>query len=85
MGFLTGKTAIITGVESLKGAPVEADDLRAGAAMIIAGLMAEGITEVENIIYIDRGYENVAEKLQKLGADIKRVPIINKEAVIKNA
>lgn len=80
-----GKMAVITGVPRLTPAPVKAVDLRAGAAMIIAGLMAEGITEVENIIYIDRGYENVAEKFQKLGADIKRVPIINKEAVIKNA
>ena len=80
-----GKMAVITGVPRLTPAPVKAVDLRAGAAMIIAGLMAEGVTEVENIIYIDRGYENVAEKFQKLGADIKRVPIINKEAVIKNA
>ena len=80
-----GKMAVITGVENLTPAPVKAVDLRAGAAMIIAGLMAKGITEVENIIYIDRGYENVAEKFQKLGADIKRVPIINKETVIKNA
>lgn len=80
-----GKMAVITGVEKLTPAPVKAVDLRAGAAMIIAGLMAEGVTEVENIIYIDRGYENVAEKFQKLGADIKRVPIVSKEAVIKNA
>lgn len=80
-----GKMAVITGVEALKPAPVKAVDLRAGAAMIIAGLMCEGTTEVDNIVYIDRGYENVAEKLKKLGADIKRVPIINKEAVFKNA
>ena len=80
-----GKMAVITGVKKLTPAPVKAVDLRAGAAMIIAGLMTEGITEVENIIYIDRGYENVAEKLQKLGADIKRVPVINKEAKLKNA
>lgn len=80
-----GKMAVITGVEKLTPAPVKAVDLRAGAAMIIAGLMAEGVTEVENIIYIDRGYENVAEKFQKLGADIKRVPIVIKEAVVKNA
>lgn len=80
-----GKMAVITGVEKLTPAPVKAVDLRAGAAMIIAGLIAEGITEVENIVYIDRGYENVAEKFQKLGADIKRVPVVNKEAVIKNA
>lgn len=80
-----GKMAVITGVERLTPACVKAVDLRAGAAMIIAGLMAEGITEVENIIYIDRGYENVAEKFQALGADIKRVPVINREPVLKNA
>ncbi len=80
-----GKMAVITGVEKLTPAPVKAVDLRAGAAMIIAGLMAEGITEVENTIYIDRGYENVAEKLQKIGADIKRVPIIERESSLKNA
>ena len=80
-----GKMAIITGVEKLTPAPVKAVDLRAGAAMVIAGLMAEGITEVENIIYIDRGYENLAEKFQKLGADIKRVPVLNRETAIKNA
>ena len=80
-----GKMAVITGVEKLTPAPVKAVDLRAGAAMIIAGLMAEGITEVENTIYIDRGYENVAEKFQQLGADIKRMPIINKEVTFKNA
>lgn len=80
-----GKMAVITGVEKLTPAPVKAVDLRAGAAMIIAGLMAEGITEVENTIYIDRGYENVAEKFQKLGAEIKRVPVLSKEANLKNA
>lgn len=71
---VNGKTAIINGVDKLNPAKVKAVDLRAGAAMIIAGLMAEGTTEVENTIYIDRGYENIAEKLQMLGADIKRVP-----------
>ncbi|MBR3968505.1 MAG: UDP-N-acetylglucosamine 1-carboxyvinyltransferase [Clostridia bacterium] len=80
-----GKMAVITGVEKLTPASVKAVDLRAGAAMIIAGLMAKGITEVENVIYIDRGYENVAEKFQLLGADIRRVPIINKEPIVKNA
>ena len=80
-----GKTAVITGVKKLTSAPVKAVDLRAGAAMIIAGLMTDGITEVENIVYIDRGYENVAEKLQKLGAEIKRVPILTKETTLKNA
>lgn len=68
-----GKSAIITGVERLKGAPVKANDLRAGAAMIIAGLVAEGETEITDIEYIDRGYEQVVEKLTAVGADIKRV------------
>lgn len=68
-----GKSAIITGVEELKPAPVRAVDLRAGAAMIIAGLMAKGETVVEEISHIDRGYELLTEKLSALGADIKRV------------
>jgi UDP-N-acetylglucosamine 1-carboxyvinyltransferase len=60
-------------VDALKAAPVEADDLRAGAAMVIAGLIAQGETYVENIKYIDRGYEDLIEKLSGVGADIKRV------------
>ena len=68
-----GQLAVIQGVEQLKGAPVKADDLRAGAAMIIAGLAANGVTEVEDILHVDRGYENVVEKFKGLGADIKRV------------
>ena len=70
--IVTGDTALITGVENLKAAPVEADDLRAGAAMVIAGLIANGETYVENIKYIDRGYEELIEKLTGVGADIKR-------------
>ncbi len=80
-----GKMAVITGVKSLNPAPVKAVDLRAGAAMIIAGLMAEGITEIEDIAYIDRGYENVVEKFTKLGAEIKRVPIIDGNVISKQA
>ena len=68
-----GKVCIIQGVEKLTGAPVQACDLRAGAAMVIAGLCAEGQTVVEDIHYIERGYENFVEKLQKLGADIQIV------------
>lgn len=68
-----GQLAVIRGVETLKGAPVKADDLRAGAAMIIAGLAANGRTEIEDILHIDRGYENVVEKFGSLGADIRRV------------
>lgn len=70
-----GKMAVITGKKALKPSPVKAVDLRAGAAMIIAGLMTEGKTEIEDIIYIDRGYECVVEKFTALGADIKRVPV----------
>ncbi len=68
-----GKVAVVQGIGRLKGAPVKADDLRAGAAMIIAGLAAEGVTEIENIHFIDRGYENIEKKLSALGADIRRV------------
>lgn len=68
-----GKIAVIEGVDELLGAPVKATDLRAGAAMIIAGLCAKGVTEIEKIGYIERGYENIVEKLRGLGADIKRV------------
>ena len=68
-----GQLAVVQGVEQLKGAPVRADDLRAGAAMLIAGLCAKGTTEVEDILHIDRGYEDVVEKFSGLGADIKRV------------
>ncbi|MDA9096145.1 UDP-N-acetylglucosamine 1-carboxyvinyltransferase [Porticoccaceae bacterium] len=69
-----GNTAIVTGVETLKGAPVMASDLRASAALVIAGLVAEGETVVDRIYHIDRGYECIEEKLQQLGAKIKRVP-----------
>ena len=64
--------AIIEGVNHLKAAPVRALDLRAGAAMVIAGLIADGTTQVEDIQYIERGYENIVQKLVDLGADIYR-------------
>lgn len=70
---LEGRIAVIEGVPTLSGAPVRAADLRAGAAMVIAGLAAEGETEVRSVKYIDRGYENFEQKLKNLGADIKRV------------
>ncbi len=72
-----GKLAMIDGVDSLIGAHVKANDLRAGAAMIIAGLMAEGITEIVDIHHIDRGYERFEEKFISLGADIKRVQVVD--------
>ena len=70
-----GKIAIIEGVSELTGAKVRACDLRAGAAMVIAGLAAHGTTEVEEISYIERGYEGLVEKLKGLGADITRVTV----------
>lgn len=66
-----GKSAFVEGVDTLKGAPVKADDLRAGAAMVIAGLVASGTTEIEEIHHIQRGYDNIIEKLRSLGADIE--------------
>lgn len=72
-----GKVAVITGVDNLSGAPVRATDLRAGAAMILAGLAAEGQTEIDSIEFIDRGYDNIVEKLSAVGADIKRREFID--------
>ena len=68
-----GKSAIFEGVESLQGASVYSTDLRAGAALIVAGVAANGATEVYNLQHIDRGYENIEEKFRNLGADIQRV------------
>ena len=68
-----GKSAIFEGVESLQGASVYSTDLRAGAALIVAGITANGTTEIYNLEHIDRGYENIEEKFRNLGADIQRV------------
>jgi UDP-N-acetylglucosamine 1-carboxyvinyltransferase len=68
-----GSNAILKGVASLTGAPVMATDLRASASLILAGLAAEGTTEVSRIYHLDRGYEKLDEKLIRLGAKIKRV------------
>jgi len=68
-----GKSAIFEGVDELFGAPVYSTDLRAGAALIVAGVSATGVTEVYNLQHIDRGYENIEEKFRKIGANIKRV------------
>ncbi|MFI3227640.1 MAG: UDP-N-acetylglucosamine 1-carboxyvinyltransferase [Clostridia bacterium] len=70
-----GKLAVIEGVKELSGAPVRAYDLRAGAAMVIAGLAASGTTEVEEVTNIERGYEDIVEKFTALGADMKRVVV----------
>ena len=68
-----GRAAIVEGVPKLYGCQVRATDLRAGAAMVLAGLVADGVTEITDIYHIDRGYENLVAKLTGLGADIQRV------------
>lgn len=68
-----GRTAVVKGVNDLQGTKVKATDLRAGASLVIAGLMAEGITEISDVYHIDRGYEKLVEKLHALGANIWRV------------
>ena len=72
---MEGRMAMIEGVPQLLGSPVTATDLRAGAALVIAGLMAKGVTEIYEPEFIDRGYENFEQKLRDLGADIRRAPI----------
>ena len=70
---LKGNTAVITGINSLIGAPVMATDLRASASLVLAGLVANGATTIDRIYHIDRGYERIEEKLKMLGADIERI------------
>jgi UDP-N-acetylglucosamine 1-carboxyvinyltransferase len=79
-----GKVAIVEGVRFLRGAPVKAYDLRAGAAMVIAGLSAQGVTELTDIDYIDRGYEDIVGKLIPLGADIRRQSISDIRTNVSN-
>ncbi|HOV69587.1 MAG TPA: UDP-N-acetylglucosamine 1-carboxyvinyltransferase, partial [Clostridia bacterium] len=69
------RVAVIEGVDKLQGAPIAASDLRGSAALVVAGLIAEGITEISNILYIKRGYENFIEKLNALGAQIEVVEV----------
>ncbi len=71
--IVAGNTAVFNGVEKLTGCPIRATDLRAGAAMIIAALMAEGSSEITGVEYIDRGYDNIVNDLKALGADIERI------------
>lgn len=68
-----GRTAVVEGVEQLHGAAVQAYDLRAGAAMLIAALAADGVSEITNVQYIERGYEDIIEKLRGIGAKIESV------------
>jgi UDP-N-acetylglucosamine 1-carboxyvinyltransferase len=70
---LEGHTCIITGTEKLNGAQVMATDLRASASLVIAGLLAEGMTTVDRIYHLDRGYEHIEAKFQGLGAEVVRV------------
>ena len=79
-----GRTAVIEGVEALTGAPVVSYDLRAGAAMVIAGLCAEGVTEITGVNYIERGYEMLIEKLTAVGADIRSVTLPDEPQPYKN-
>ncbi|HEY5894889.1 MAG TPA: UDP-N-acetylglucosamine 1-carboxyvinyltransferase [Chthoniobacterales bacterium] len=72
---LEGSTAVLRGVEQLSGAPVMASDLRASAALVLAGLKADGITEVNRVYHIDRGYESIDDKLNGIGAQIERVKV----------
>ena len=80
-----GQIAVFEGVENLTGAPVRACDLRAGAALIIAGLAAQGVTEICCIEYIERGYDNLLEKFNGLGAGICRVEDEIETAILANA
>jgi len=70
---IEGRSAVIEGGKRLFGCPVKATDLRAGAALIIAALAAEGDTEISGVHHIDRGYENIVDKLRSVGAKIKRI------------
>jgi UDP-N-acetylglucosamine 1-carboxyvinyltransferase len=71
---IDGDTATVRGVEKLKGAPVMATDLRASVSLVLAGLVAEGETNVARIYHLDRGFDRLEEKLSRVGADIARVP-----------
>lgn len=75
------RIAVVQGVKRLTGAQVKASDLRAGAALIIAGLMADGTTEIVNIKYVDRGYDHIENKLIAIGADIVRIPVEEDEPI----
>jgi len=79
--MLEGSSAVIMGRKHLSGAPVMASDLRASAALILAGLIAEGETEVHRVYHLDRGYEKIEEKLSLLGADIERLPETKSEEI----
>ena len=79
-----GRVAVIEGVEYFEGAPVEACDLRAGAAMVVAALAARGTTEISNVQYIERGYEDLVGKLRSVGADIRIVDVPDDTMTVKD-
>jgi UDP-N-acetylglucosamine 1-carboxyvinyltransferase len=81
---VNGKVALIEGTGKLMGAPVKACDLRAGAALIIAGLAASGVTEIEDIFHIERGYDCMEGKLRQLGAEIEKVSVPDNKNTAKN-
>jgi len=68
---------MITGVDELSSAPLRATDLRAGAAMVIAGLMARGTTEISDIFHVERGYEKIVDKIKGMGGDIQKIETEN--------
>ncbi len=78
-----GNIAIIEGVDGLTGASVTAPDLRAGAALVVAGLVADGYTTIDSIHYIERGYENFERKMTALGASMQKIPVDDERAVQK--
>lgn len=78
-----GNVAIIEGVEGFTGAAISAPDLRAGAALVVAGLVAEGYTTIDSIHFIERGYENFEGKITALGASMEKIPVDDERAVMK--
>ena len=78
-----GNVAIIEGVDGLTGASITAPDLRAGAALVVAGLVANGYTTIDSIQYIERGYENFEGKITALGASMQKIPVDDERAVQK--
>ena len=79
-----GRVAVIEGVDHFEGAPIEACDLRAGAAMVVAGLAAHGTTEISHVQYIERGYEDLVGKLRAVGADIRIVDVPDEVLAAEN-
>ena len=79
-----GRVAVIEGVEHFEGAPIQACDLRAGAAMVVAALAARGTTEISHVQYLERGYEDLVGKLRSVGADIRIVDVPDEVLAAEN-